>query len=237
MVAQIVDVTNRETLPQLMSEYRPQIVLHAAAHKHVSFIERAPTEAVHNNVGGTHIVAKAALESRVETFVLVSTDEAVRPTSIMGATKRLGESLSQELNAEGPTQFIAVRFGNVIGSNASVVPIFKQQILNGGPVTVIDQDVTRYFKSIPDAAGLILQAGAVGTGGEIVLLDMGAPLPIVKLAETMIALSEFKPYEYIDIVFTGLREGEKLHEELYSKGETFLPTGYDKLLVLKENYH
>ena len=236
LVAQIVDVTDRETLCQLMSEYRPQIVLHAAAHKHVPFMERAPREAVRNNVGGTYTVAKCALESGVETFVLVSTDKAVRPTSIMGATKRLGEMLTQELNGEGPTQFITVRFGNVIGSNASVVPIFKQQILNGGPVTVTHQDVSRYFMSIPEAAGLILQAGAVGAGGEIVLLDMGAPVPIVKLAETMITLSGFKPYEGIDIVFTGLREGEKLHEELYSEGETFLPTGYDKLMVLKENH-
>ena len=235
LLAQIVDVTNRDSLHEVMSEYQPQVVLHAAAHKHVSFMERAPAEAVRNNVGGTYTVAKCALESGVETFVLVSTDKAVRPTNIMGATKRLGEMLTQELNGEGPTKFISVRFGNVIGSNASVVPIFKQQILNGGPVTVTHHDVTRYFMSIPEAAALILQAGAVGNGGEIVLLDMGAPVPILHLAETMITLSGYKPYEDIDIVFTGLHEGEKLHEELYGEGETFLPTGYDKLMVLKED--
>jgi FlaA1/EpsC-like NDP-sugar epimerase len=186
-------------------------------------------------VGGTYVVLKSALEAGVETFVLVSTDKAVNPSSVMGATKRLAELTVQELNASGGTQALSVRFGNVLGSNASVVPIFKQQIADGGPVTVTHKDAQRYFMSISEAAGLILQAGAVGTGGEVFVLDMGDPIKIVTLAETMVSLVGLKPYEDIEIVFTGLRPGEKLSEELRFEGEDFQPTQYEKLLVLKDH--
>ena len=236
LAAQIADVTDRVMMRHLIKEYRPHIVLHAAAHKHVPLMERVPAQAVKNNVGGTHVLAVCAQECGVERFVLVSTDKAVKPTSVMGTTKRLGEMLIQDLDRQGPTRFIAVRFGNVLGSDASVVPIFKQQIANGGPVTVTHPDATRYFMSIPEAAGLIVQAGAVGSGGEIVVLDMGDPVRIVDLAKTIISLSGFKSYEDIDIVFTSLRPGEKLHEELHGEEEEFLPTEYDKLFVLK-NHH
>jgi len=235
-VTLIADVTDQAAMHCLFAEYRPQIVFHAAGHKHVPFMERTPAKAVHNNVGGAYLLAMCAQEFEVQKFVFVSTDKAVRPTSVMGATKRLGEMLMQELNHHGSTQFMAVRFGNVMGSSASVVPTFKQQIANGGPVTVTHPDVTRYFMSLSEAAGLILQAGAIGAGGDIFLLDMGDPVRIVDLAETLITLSGLEPHEDIDIVFTELRPGEKLHEELYSEGETLMPTGYDKLFALN-NHH
>ncbi len=219
-----------------MDKYRPQVVFHAAAHKHVPLMERAPGEAVKNNVGGTYVVGRCAQEAGVETFVLVSTDKAVNPISVMGTTKRLAELLIQALNEQGPTRFVAVRFGNVLGSNASVVPIFKQQVSNGGPVTVTHPEVERYFMSVSEAAGLILQAASIGTGGETFLLDMGEPVKIVALAETLVTLSGRKPYDEIDIVFTGLRPGEKLTEELKFDEETTRFTGYEKLLVL-ENGH
>ena len=235
LVAQVVDITDKVAVSRVMAEYHPQVAFHAAAHKHVPLMERTPAEAVRNNVGGTYVVLKSAQEAGVETFVLVSTDKAVNPSSVMGATKRLAELTVQELNASGTTQALSVRFGNVLGSNASVVPIFKQQIADGGPVTVTHKDAQRYFMSISEAAGLILQAGAVGTGGEVFVLDMGDPIKIVTLAETMVSLVGLKPYEDIEIVFTGLRPGEKLSEELRFEGEDFQPTQYEKLLVLKDH--
>ena len=233
VIAQISDITDEEEIRGLMAEHRPQILFHAAAHKHVPFMERTPGEAVKNNVGGTYVVAKCAQEVGMETFLLVSTDKAVNPSSVMGATKRLTELIAQELNAKGSTRFMSVRFGNVLGSNASVVPIFKQQVANGGPVTVTHPSAERYFMSVSEAAGLILQAGSVGTGGETFVLDMSEPIRIVALAETLITLSGLKPYEDIDIVFTGLRPGEKLSEELHFDGEEIQPTRHEKLLVLK----
>ena len=232
-IAQVVDVTNEVTLGRLIAEVRPQIVFHAAAHKHVAFMERSPDEAVKNNVGGTYVLAKCCQAAGVESVVMVSTDKAVKPTSVMGATKRLTELVVQRMNDFGPTCFVSVRFGNVLGSNGSVVPIFRQQIAAGGPITVTHPEVDRYFMSVPEAAGLILQAGSVGTGGEIFILEMGEPVRIVTLAETMITLSGLKPYEEIDIVFTGLRPGEKLTELLYFDNEELRETGYEKLLVLK----
>ena len=205
-----------------------------AAHKHVPLMERTPGKAVKNNVGGTYTLARCAMNAGVDTFVLVSTDKAVNPTSVMGATKRLAELMLQELDQGSNTRFVSVRFGNVLGSNASVVSIFKQQIANSGPVTVTHPDVQRYFMSVSEAAGLILQAGAVGRGGDILVLDMGVPVKIVSLAETLISLSGLRPYEDIDIVFTGLRAGEKMSEELSFYDEVFDTTGYEKLWVLKQ---
>ena len=237
LVAQIADITDQQAMQHLMAEYRPHVVLHAAAHKHVQFMERAPTKAIQNNVGGTYILAKCAQEFGVEQVVLVSTDKAVNPRSVMGASKRLAELLVKEIDPLGSTQFITVRFGNVLGSSASVVPIFTHQIANGGPVTVTDPEATRYLMSTQEAAGLILQAGAIGQGGETFLLDMGEPVRILTLAEAMIELSGFKCYEDIEIVFIGLRPGEKLHEELSADDECFLPTKYDKLLVMQNDFN
>ena len=236
LMARVCDVTDECEVERVMGEYRPHVVLHAAAHKHVPLMERTPGVAVRNNVGGTLVVAKCSQRAKVETFVLVSTDKAVKPTSVMGATKRLAELLTQEKNHEGPGAFVSVRFGNVLGSNASVVPIFKQQIANGGPVTVTHPEACRYFMSLPEAAGLILQAGAIGAGGETFVLDMGDPVKIVSLAEMMIELSGLKPYEDIEIVFTGLRPGEKLSEDLYYDWENARPTGYEKLLAIPNSY-
>ena len=235
LVARIADVTDQAGIARLMFDHRPQTVFHAAAHKHVPLMELTPGEAVRNNVGGTYTMGTCARDAGVETFVLVSTDKAVKPSSVMGATKRLAELLLQEMNGHGPTRFVSVRFGNVLGSNASVVPIFKGQITGGGPVTVTHPDAQRYFMSISEAASLILQAGAVGTGGETFVLDMGEPVRIVTLAETMITLSGLKPYEDVDILFTGLRPGEKLSEELHDDEEALKPTEYEKLLMMRNH--
>lgn len=232
LVTRIADVTDAGDMRLLMAEQRPQLVLHAAAHKHVHFMESVPAKAVRNNVGGTYALAQCARDTGVEKFVLISTDKAVRPASVMGATKRTAEMLMQALNADGPTRFVVVRFGNVLGSNASVVPIFKQQLAQGGPLTVTHPDVTRYFMSLPEAAGLVLQAAGGSEGGEIFVLDMGEPVRIVALAEMMRSLSGLKEGE-VEIVFTGLRPGEKLHEELKGEGEELLETGYDKLMLLR----
>jgi len=233
MAALVADITDQLSITKLMEEYRPQVVFHAAAHKHVPLMEQSPAEAVKNNIGGTLAVASCASAAGVETFVMVSTDKAVKPISVMGATKRVTELIVQEMNDLGSTRFVSVRFGNVLGSNASVVPIFTQQIAQGGPVTVTHPDVQRYFMSISEAASLIMQSGAVGTGGEIFIMDMGEPVRIVKLAETMITMSGFKPYEDIDITFTGLRPGEKLTEELYDIEEVSRFPEYEKLMVLQ----
>ncbi|MDP6823414.1 MAG: nucleoside-diphosphate sugar epimerase/dehydratase [Dehalococcoidia bacterium] len=232
LVVRIVDVNDQPALLHLMKERYPDTVFHAAAHKHVNLMEDAPSQAISNNVGGTLSVARCAIEVGADNFLLISTDKAVNPTSVMGATKRFAELVIRELNRTSSTRLIAVRFGNVLGSNASVVPIFSRQIENGGPVTVTDPGVERYFMSGSEAVGLILQAAAVGKGGEVYILEMGDPIKIVTLAETLITLSGLTPGEDIEIVYTGLKPGEKMGEELSFSGEDVTDTGLDKLWVL-----
>jgi FlaA1/EpsC-like NDP-sugar epimerase len=226
------DVLDMPRMHDIFERYRPQVVFHAAAHKHVPMMERHPTEAIKNNILGTVCVATMALEFMVERFVMVSTDKAINPTNVMGATKRLAEIFVQSLWASQPerTKFMAVRFGNVLGSSGSVIPTFKKQIATGGPVKVTHPDITRYFMTIPEAVGLVLQCGAQGVGGEIFVLDMGEPVRIVDLARQVIELSGLRPGEDIEIQFTGLRPGEKLFEELSYKGENILPTTHPKIL-------
>ena len=234
LIVRIVDVNDQPALLRLMKGCYPDTVFHAAAHKHVNLMEDAPSQAIANNVGGTLSVARCAIEVGTENFLLISTDKAVNPTSVMGATKRFAELVIRELNRTSSTKFIAVRFGNVLGSNASVVPIFRRQIENGGPVTVTDPDVERYFMSGSEAVGLILQASAFGDGGEVFILEMGEPIKIVTLAETLITLSGLTPGDDIEIVYTGLKSGEKLSEELSFSGEDVTDTGLDKLWVLND---
>lgn len=210
---------------------KPHAVFHAAAYKHVPMLERNPWQAVHNNIYGTRTIMQAAVDAGVERFVVVSTDKAVRPTNVMGATKRITELLMQQYAGSG-TRFMAVRFGNVLGSSGSVIPLFLDQISKGGPVTVTHKEVTRYFMSIPEAAQLILQSGTMAQGGEIFVLDMGVPVRIADMAADLIRLAGFEPGKDIDIVFTGLREGEKLYEELITDGEGVLRTEHDKIMVL-----
>lgn len=229
----IADVRNRDRISSVFDTFIPEVVFHAAAYKHVPMMEYNPVEAVSNNVGGTMSVADAAHACGVENFVLISTDKAVNPTNVMGATKRAAELYVQGLAQNSRTCFTTVRFGNVLGSNGSVIPLFKEQILKGGPVTVTDERVIRYFMTIPEACQLVLQAGCMGTGGDIFLLDMGEPVRILDLAEELIRLSGLTPYEDIEIVFTGLRPGEKLFEELLIDGEGVLPTTHDKIRILQ----
>ena len=210
----IGSVRNIGRLESIFEQYKPDIIYHAAAHKHVPLMEESPNEAVKNNVIGTYNVAKMADKYRAEKFVMISTDKAVNPTNVMGATKRICEMIVQSFNDRSQTDYVAVRFGNVLGSNGSVIPLFKKQIEAGGPVTVTDPNIIRYFMTIPEAVSLVLQAGAYAKGGEIFVLDMGEPVKIVSLAENLIRLSGFEPYKDIEIQFTGLRPGEKLYEEL-----------------------
>ena len=219
LVVLIGSVRNTHRINGVFEQYRPQIVYHAAAHKHVPLMEDSPNEAIKNNVMGTWKTAQAADEYGVSRFVLISTDKAVNPTNIMGASKRLCEMVIQMMNDRSKTEFVAVRFGNVLGSNGSVIPLFKKQIEEGGPVTVTHPDIIRYFMTIPEAVSLVLQAGAQAKGGEIFVLDMGKPVKILDLALNLIRLSGLKPYEDIDIKFTGLRPGEKLYEELLMSEE------------------
>ena len=219
LAVRIGSVRDAERVNLLFEEFRPQIVFHAAAHKHVPLMEDSPNESIKNNVFGTLHVAEAAHNFGAETFVLISTDKAVNPTNIMGASKRLCEMIVQTMAYHADTKFVAVRFGNVLGSNGSVIPLFKKQIANGGPVTVTHRDIIRYFMTIPEAVSLVLQAGSYAQQGEIFVLDMGEPVRIDDLARNMIRLSGFEPDVDIEVKYTGLRPGEKLYEELLMKEE------------------
>jgi FlaA1/EpsC-like NDP-sugar epimerase len=232
IVPAIADINDKHRMTQLFERYEPKIIFHAAAHKHVPLMEMQPAEAIHNNTIGTITIAKMALEHDVEKFIMISTDKAINPTSVMGATKRLAEIYIQALHAENPnkTKFIAVRFGNVLGSSGSVVTVFQKQIAAGGPVKVTHPEVTRFFMTIPEAVGLVLQSGAQGAGGEIFVLDMGEPIKILDLARQLIELNGLRPDEDIEIEFTGLRPGEKLFEEIAHKGEKIKPTTHSKIL-------
>lgn len=240
----IADLCDARRIEQIFESERPQVVFHAAAHKHVPLMEHNPCEAIKNNVFGTRIVADAAMKYGAAAFVMVSTDKAVNPSSVMGATKRFAElyvqSLNQELSGPAPaersaaqprTRFVAVRFGNVLGSSGSVVPIFQRQIEAGGPVTVTHPDMKRYFMTIPEASQLVMQAGAVAQGGEIFVLDMGHPIRILDLAEELIRRNDLRPHDDIEIRFTGIRPGEKLYEELACDNEQTRPTSHPKIHV------
>ena len=219
LVVLIASVRNTKRMDMIFEKFRPDIVYHAAAHKHVPLMEDSPNEAVKNNVLGTWKVVQAADRWKTKRFVMISTDKAVNPTNIMGATKRICEMIVQTYNNRSQTEFVSVRFGNVLGSNGSVIPLFKKQIAQGGPVTVTHPDIIRYFMTIPEAVSLVLQAGVYAKGGEIFVLEMGEPVKIVDLARNLILLSGHKPDEDIPIVFTGLRPGEKLYEEMLMEEE------------------
>lgn len=227
----IASIRDRKRIERIFNDYRPQVIFHAAAHKHVPLMEDSPYEAIKNNVFGTLNLVELSDRYHVETFVQISTDKAVNPTNVMGATKRICEMIVQTHNHISQTEYVAVRFGNVLGSNGSVIPLFKQQIEEGGPVTVTHPEITRYFMTIPEAAQLVLQAGAMAQGGEIFILDMGEPVKILTLAEDLIRLSGFIPYEDMEIEITGLRPGEKLYEELLLKEEGILETQHEKIFI------
>lgn len=229
----IADVSNRVRMQNVFKHYQPQIVFHAAAYKHVPLMEDNPSEAIKVNVNGSSILADLAHEHNIESFVMISTDKAVNPTNVMGASKRIAEIYIQALNKKSNTQFITTRFGNVLGSNGSVIPLFKKQIEKGGPLTVTHEEVTRYFMTIPEACQLVLEAGSMGKGGEIFVFDMGESVKIIDLAKKMIQLSGLKEGVDIDIKITGLRPGEKLYEELLNQEETTMPTHHSKIMVGK----
>lgn len=229
----IADIGDEQRMRAIFSEYRPDVVFHAAAHKHVPLMEANAVEAVKNNIFATRMLGTLSGEFGVKEFVLISTDKAVNPTSVMGASKRIAEIVIQELDRKYPTKYAAVRFGNVLGSAGSVVPIFREQIRKGGPVSVTHPDMTRYFMTIPEAAQLVMQAGALGDGGEIYILDMGEPVRILDLAEDMIRLSGLTPHDDIEIEFTGIRKGEKLFEELEITGEDLMRTLHPKIFIGK----
>jgi FlaA1/EpsC-like NDP-sugar epimerase len=235
----LADIRNESRMKEILEKFRPRIIFHAAAYKHVPLIEQFPVEAIQCNVRGTMVLAELANQLGVDKFVMISTDKAVNPTNVMGASKRIAEIYVQSLNSynklnkngEG-TKFITTRFGNVLGSNGSVIPIFKKQIEAGGPVTVTHPDITRYFMTIPEACQLVLEAGAMGQGGEIFMFDMGKPVKIVELAQLMIRLYGYKDGQ-IQIIFTGLRPGEKIEEELLTNAETSIPTHHPKITIAK----
>lgn len=245
VIVLIASIRNTNRINYILEKYKPNIIYHAAAHKHVPLMEDSPNEAIKNNVGGTYKLALAADLYNVEKFILISTDKAVNPTNIMGASKRICEMIIQAIDKRSKTEFVAVRFGNVLGSNGSVIPLFKEQIMHGGPVTVTHPDIIRYFMTIPEAVSLVLQAGAYAKGGEIFILDMGEPIKIADLAKNLIRLSGFEPDRDITIEYTGLRPGEKLYEEILMNEEGLQdtdnklihigkPIDFDEDIFLKE---
>jgi FlaA1/EpsC-like NDP-sugar epimerase len=231
IVPLVADVGDSARMKFIFEHYRPEVVIHAAAHKHVPLMETNPIEAIKNNVLNTRSLAELAGRYKAEVFVLISTDKAVRPTCVMGASKRVAELLVQVLGRQFQTRFVAVRFGNVIGSNGSAIPIFQEQIRKGGPLTITDRRMRRYFMTIPEAAQLVLQASTIGKGGEVFILHMGEPVSILELAEALISLSGLKPHHDIKIVETGIRPGEKLSEELRFETEEVLPTSHPKIFI------
>lgn len=239
IVSYVADISNRERMEAILGGHKPDIVFHAAAYKHVPMMENNPYEAVTCNIFGTKIIADLSVKYGVEKFVMISTDKAVNPTSVMGCSKRIAEVYVQALNnhlrltSKQGTSFVTTRFGNVLGSNGSVIPIFKKQIEQGGPVTVTHPEISRYFMTIPEACQLVLEAGVMGKGGEIFIFDMGESVRILDLAKKMILLSGHTPGKDIDIVFTGLRHGEKLYEELLADKENTIPTHHDKIMIAK----
>lgn len=234
LVAIIADIKDKKRLDQVFQKYRPQVVFHAAAHKHVPLMECNPLEAINNNVFGTKNLAECAHTYGVKRFVLISTDKAVNPSSVMGATKRVAEMIVQDLGSRSETIFAAVRFGNVLGSRGSVVPLFKKQIEYGGPVTVTHPEMVRYFMTIPEAVQLVIQAGAIANGGETFILDMGKPVKIADLAHDLIRLSGLEPNKDIQVIYTGIRPGEKLFEELLSAEEGAAATKHDRIYIGKQ---
>lgn len=236
LVVLIGSVRDKARVEEVMNIYKPDIIFHAAAHKHVPLMEKSPKDAIKNNVFGTLNLVQAADRHKVKKFIQISTDKAVNPTNVMGATKRMCEKIILAHNNISKTDFVAVRFGNVLGSNGSVIPLFKKQISEGGPVTVTDKEIIRYFMTIPEACQLVLQAGAIGRGGEIFILDMGEPVKIIDLAIHLIKLSGYEPYVDIPIRFTGLRPGEKLFEELLLNKEEVSETSHDKIFIEPEEY-
>ena len=231
LVPLVADIGDESRMRFIFEKYRPQVIFHAAAHKHVPLMESNPSEAIKNNVLNTRLLSELAAEFQAEAFVMISTDKAVRPTSVMGASKRIAEVVAQDVGRRSKTRFVAVRFGNVIGSNGSAIPIFQEQIRKGGPLTITDKRMRRYFMTIPEAAQLVLQAGAIGQGGELFILHMGEPVSILELAESLIALSGLKPHRDIKIVETGIRPGEKLYEELRFESEETSPTSHPKIFI------
>jgi len=239
IIPYIADITNSERIASIFDDNKPDVIYHAAAYKHVPLMEGNPSEAIQCNILGTKCLADLSVEFKVKKFVMISTDKAVNPTNVMGCSKRIAEvyvqALNERLRTEGNfrTAFVTTRFGNVLGSNGSVIPLFKRQISEGGPVTVTHPEVTRFFMTIPEACQLVLEAGTMGKGGEIFIFDMGMPVKIVDLAKKMISLSGLQPGKDIQIVFTGLREGEKLYEELLTNSEDTIPTHHEKILIGK----
>ncbi len=227
------DITRADRMERLFSHFRPEVVFHAAAYKHVPLMEANPSEAVSTNVGGTRILVDLSVKYEVQRFVMISTDKAVNPTSVMGASKRVAEIYAQTANTRGSTRFITTRFGNVLGSNGSVIPLFRRQIENGGPLTVTHPEVSRFFMTIPEACQLVLEAGAMGKGGEIFVFDMGKSVRIIDLAYQMIRLSGFEPEKDIQVKITGLRPGEKLYEEVLSDKENTIPTHHPQILIAR----
>lgn len=234
--AVIASVSNRDMIYQLFERYRPNIVFHAAAHKHVPLMEDCPEEAIINNIFGTYYIVQASETYGVDKFVLISTDKAVNPTSIMGASKRFCEMILQSRKESSKTDFVAVRFGNVLGSNGSVIPLFQKQIAAGGPVTITDHRIVRYFMTISEAVQLVLQVCSMNDSAEIYVLDMGEPVKIIDLAENLIRMSGYKPYIDIPIIETGLRPGEKLYEELLINGDDLIATKNQKIFMETKEY-
>ena len=233
VVSYIASIRDFNSLEHIFMRYKPDVVFHAAAHKHVPFMEDTPQEAIKNNIFGTYNLIELAKKYSVKAFVSISTDKAVNPTNVMGATKRFVEKMIQAFGKNTSTKFVSVRFGNVLGSNGSVVPLFQKQIEQGGPLTVTHKDMVRYFMTIPEAVSLVIQAATYGEGGEIFVLNMGEPVKILDIAEKMIRLAGFKPYVDINIIFTGLRPGEKLFEELLMNEEGLRPTANKLIYVAK----